>query len=159
MDDPHWRRGFALLHRYRLSFDLQSPWWHFDAGAELARDFPDTSIIINHAGLPADRSEAGLAGWRAAMSKMAQWRNVSVKISGLGQRGVAWTVAANGPIVRDVIALFGVERCMFASNYPVDRLCASLATIFSGFRAIVSNLPAADQRMLFHDNAVRIYRL
>ena len=159
MDDPRWRHGFAMLERYRLSFDLQTPWWHFDAAIALARDFPNTPIIINHTGLPADRSDAGLAGWRAAMREIARCENVCLKISGLGQPGASWTVAANGPIVRDAIAIFGVERCMFASNYPVDRLCATFATLFDGFRAAVSHLPHAEQRMLFHDNAVRIYRL
>jgi predicted TIM-barrel fold metal-dependent hydrolase len=68
-------------------------------------------------------------------------------------------VEANGPIVRDVIRIFGVERCLFASNFPVDSLCASFDTIFSGFKTIVADLDPADQRRLFHDNAVRVYRL
>ena len=159
MDDPHWRRGFALLERNGLSFDLQTPWWHIDAAAELARDFPKTSIVVNHTGLPADRSADGLAGWRGAMHALAECSNVFVKISGLGQPGGAWTLGANEPIIRDTIAIFGVDRCMFASNYPVDRLCAPFANIFAGFRAAVSERPLAEQRKLFHDNAVRIYRL
>lgn len=159
MDDPRWRRGFALLEPNGLSFDLQTPWWHFDAAAELARDFPNTSIIVNHTGLPADRSAQGLAGWRAAMETLAQCANVAVKISGLGQPGQAWTLAANAPIIRDTIAIFGVDRCMFASNYPVDKLCATFSTIYAGFRAAVSERPLAEQHKLFHDNAVRIYRL
>jgi predicted TIM-barrel fold metal-dependent hydrolase len=66
MDDPRWREGFALLARHDLSFDLQTPWWHLDAGAELARDFQATQIVINHTGLPADRSAEGLAAWGGA---------------------------------------------------------------------------------------------
>ena len=159
MDDPRWRRGFALLEPHGLSFDLQTPWWHFYAASELARDFPRTSIIVNHTGLPADRSAEGLKAWRAAMQSLARYANVSVKISGLGQPGHAWTLGANQPIIRDTIAIFGVDRCMFASNYPVDKLCAPFATIFDGFRAAVSDRPLAEQRKLFHDNAVRIYRL
>ena len=57
--------------RHGLHFDLQTPWWHFDAAAELARDFPATTIIVNHTGLPADRSAEGLAGWRRAMELLA----------------------------------------------------------------------------------------
>jgi len=159
MDDKRWRDGFALLEPLSLSFDLQTPWWHLDAAFDLARDFPRTSIILNHTGLPADRSIAGLAGWRSAMDLLAQNANVFVKISGLGQPGKPWAIAANGPIIRDTIAIFGVERCMFASNYPVDRLCGSFQTIFAGFRSAVSERPPTEQRMLFHDNAVRIYRL
>jgi predicted TIM-barrel fold metal-dependent hydrolase len=159
MDDPLWRRGFAVLGRYGLSFDLQAPWWHFSAAADLTRDHPNTPIIINHTGLPTDRSEQGLAGWRNAMDGVAQAENVFLKISGLGRLGRPWTLEENGPIIRDAIAIFGVERCMFASNYPVDKLCAPFETIFTGFRAAVSDRPISDQRKLFGENAVRIYRL
>jgi predicted TIM-barrel fold metal-dependent hydrolase len=159
MDDPRWREGYALLADHGLSYDLQTPWWHLDAALDLARDFPATAIILNHTGLPADRSGEGLNGWRRAMTRFAEAENVAVKISGLGQPGQPWTVEANGPIVRDVIRIFGVERCLFASNFPVDSLCASFDTIYSGFKAIVADLDPADQRRLFHDNALRVYRL
>jgi predicted TIM-barrel fold metal-dependent hydrolase len=159
MDDAAWRRGYALLERYDLSFDLQTPWWHLPEAARLARDFPRTPIILNHTGLPADRSPEGLAGWRQAMATLAAEPNASLKISGLGQPGSPWTIGANGPIVRDAVAIFGVERCMFASNFPVDSLCADFATIFSGFKEIVADFSRSERLQLFHDNAVRIYRL
>lgn len=159
MDDPNWRRGYALLEKYGFSFDLQTPWWHFDAAAALARDFPKTQIIINHAGLPADRSEEALAAWRDALETVAKEPNVAIKISGLGRPGLPWTLTANGAIVRDAINIFGVERAMFASNYPVDSLAGSFQMIYGGFRAAVSNRQIEERRMLFHDNAVRIYRL
>ena len=159
MDDPLWRKGYALLERFGLSYDLQTPWWHLDAAAALASDFPRTRIVINHTGLPADRSPAGLKGWRDALEAVAAVPNVAIKISGLGRDGLPWTLEANGPIIRDTIAILGVDRCMFASNYPVDRLAGAFDTIYDGFFATVADLPSADQRKLFHDNAVRIYRL
>jgi predicted TIM-barrel fold metal-dependent hydrolase len=134
-------------------------WWHLAEAAQLARDFPRTQIILNHTGLPADRSARGLAGWRTAMQTLAAEPNVAVKISGLGQLGRPWRVTANGPIVRDTIAIFGVDRCMFASNFPVDSLCADFATIFTGFKTIVADMPRAEQLDLFHDNALWFYRL
>jgi predicted TIM-barrel fold metal-dependent hydrolase len=159
MDDPAWRRGYALLGRFGLSYDLQTPWWHLDAAGDLARDFPQTPIIIDHTGLPADRSPEGLAAWRRAMERVATQDNVSLKISGLGRPGLPWTVEANGPVIRDAIAIFGVDRCMFASNFPVDSLVGSFASIFAGFMTAVANRPVAERRKLFHDNAMRIYRL
>lgn len=159
MDDPAWRRGYALLARHGLSFDLQTPWWHMDAAAALAADFPDTRIIVNHTGLPADRSPEGLAGWRHALAQAADAPNVALKVSGLGQPGLPWTEAANVPVIRDAIAIFGVERCLFASNYPVDSLVASYGTILRGFLAAIADRPPAERRMLLHDNAQRIYRL
>ncbi|MCW5690873.1 MAG: amidohydrolase family protein [Pseudolabrys sp.] len=159
MDDPTWRNGYALLETYGLSYDLQTPWWHFDAAAELAADFPRTTIIINHTGLPADRSAEGLAAWRGALDRVAAQDNVAIKISGLGRRGLPWTVEANGPIIRDTIAIFGAGRCMFASNYPVDSLAGSYRDIYAGFFAAVADRSEADQRKLFHDNALKYYRL
>ena len=159
MDDPAWRRGYALLERFGWSFDLQTPWWHLSAAADLAADFPGIPIIVNHTGLPADRSDEGLAGWRSALAIVAAYRNVALKISGLGQKGQPWTLTANRQVIVDAITIFGVDRCMFASNFPVDRLVAPFSTIFHGFRAAVSDRPAADTRKLFHDNAVRLYRL
>ena len=159
MDDPAWRRGYALLERHGLSFDLQTPWWHMDAAAELAGDFPGTQIIINHTGLPSDRSDEGLHGWRMAMERVARQPNVALKISGIGRAGLPWTVEANGPIVRDAISIFGVDRCMFASNFPVDSLVGSFTDIMNGFREAVAERPDADLDKLFKKNAERIYRL
>jgi len=157
MTDASWRLGYAELRRNNLRFDLQTPWWHLAEAARLATDFADTPIILNHTGLPADRSAEGVAGWKAAMTKLASCPNVAVKISGLGQPGQPWTVAANRAIVRTTIDLFGPSRCMFASNFPVDSLCATFHTIFAGFREIVRDFSASEQRCLFHDNAIRLY--
>ncbi len=159
MGDPNWRRGYALLERFGLSFDLQTPWWHLAEAARLARDFPATQIILNHTGLPADRSPEGLAGWRLAMHALAAEPNVAVKISGLGQLGQPWTIASNGPIVQETIEIFGVQRCMFASNFPVDSLVADFDSIFDGFDAMTRGFSDVERRALFHDNAARSYRL
>lgn len=159
MDDPRWRAGYALLERHALHFDLQTAWWHFDAAAALARDFPKIQIIVNHTGLPSDRTAEGLAGWRRALEGLATAPNVVLKISGIGVRHMPWTVVGNSPIVRDAIRIFGVERCMFASNFPVDGLVATYAQIYDGFLSTTADLPAADRQKLFHDNAARIYRI
>lgn len=159
MTDAAWRAGYAHLAPNGLHFELQTPWWHLHEAAQLARDFPATQIVLNHTGLPADRSATGIAGWKAAMQAIAACPNVAVKISGIGQAGLPWTVDANRPIVLATIEMFGVSRCMFASNFPVDSVCADFQTILSGFDTIVSAFSEDDRRALFHDNAVRIYRM
>jgi predicted TIM-barrel fold metal-dependent hydrolase len=159
MSDPRWRAGFALLARHGLSFDLQAPWWHLPEAAALARAFPDTLIVLNHTGLPADRAPAGLAGWRRAMEGLAGCPNVAVKISGLGVPGRAWTVAANRRVILETIELFGPDRCMLASNFPVDSLVATLDTIYAGFETITASFSAGDRARLFHDTAARLYRI
>jgi predicted TIM-barrel fold metal-dependent hydrolase len=159
MTDAKWRAGYARLAPLGLRFDLQTPWWHLGEAVRLAADYPNTQIILNHTGLPADRSAEGIAGWKRAMTALAGCPNVVVKISGLGQPGQPWTVASNRGIVRTTIDAFGVERCMFASNFPVDSVCADFGTIFNGFAEIVQDLDPAEQRALFHDNARRIYAI
>lgn len=152
-----WRRGYACLSRAGLIFELQAPWWHFGEACELARDFPDVTIIVNHTGLPADRSEEGLIGWRKAMARLADYPNVWLKISGLGEPGIAWSPERNGPVVHDAIKIFGAERCMFASNFPVDGVITTLSVIFDGFKAIVGSYPPASRLKLFFDNAATLY--
>lgn len=159
MDDPVWRKGYALLEQHGLHYDLQTPWWHLDAAAALARDFPRTTIVLNHTGLPADRSAEGLAGWRRALDGLAAEPNTALKISGLGLADASWPAEGNRDVVREAIRIFGPERCMFASNYPVDSLVASYDRIFDGFKSFVADMSRADQEKLFHDNAVRFYRL
>jgi len=158
MADPAFREGYRLMAKHGLHYDLQTPWWHLGEAADLAHDFPDTVIILNHTGLPSDRSADGLAGWRAAMERFAAEPNTAVKISGIGLPGVPWTVEANRVVVLETIRIFGVSRCMFASNFPVDGLCASVDAIFEGFQQIVAAFPETDRRKLFHDNAVNYYR-
>jgi predicted TIM-barrel fold metal-dependent hydrolase len=158
MSDEHWRRSYAALEGLGLHFDLQTPWWNLHEAERLARDFPGITLILNHAGLPNDRSAEGLAGWRLAMARLAQWPNVRVKISGLGQGGQRWRAKDNAWIVREVIAMFGCDRAMFASNFPVDSLCGSFDDIYSGFKSIVADFPSADQERLFYSNAQRVYR-
>jgi predicted TIM-barrel fold metal-dependent hydrolase len=159
MGDPRWKRGYALLERHGFSFDLQTPWWHLPEAAMLAREFPRTTIIVNHTGLPSDRSPDGLEAWRDALETVAAERNVALKISGLGQVDRGWSYASNRRVIRDAVTIFGVERCMFASNFPVDSLCADYDTVFDGFRRSVDDFPDADQARLFHANARRLYRI
>lgn len=154
-----WRSGYALLQRHGLMFELQAPWWHMDEAVELARDFPQTRIVVNHAGLPAQRDEDTLRGWRAAMSRLADCPNVVVKLSGLGVAGQPWTVEQQQPVVHALIADFGVRRCLFASNFPVDGLVVGLADLWSGFKALTQSLPPNDRLALFCDNAVEVYAL
>jgi predicted TIM-barrel fold metal-dependent hydrolase len=123
----------------------------------LAQAYPNTAIIINHSGLPADRSTEGIEAWSKAMKMVSQCPNVSVKISGIGVQNTQWTVQANGHIVKTLIDLFGIERCMFASNFPVDKICASFEEIFTGFEEIVSDLTVGEQDKLFRLNAIRTY--
>ena len=154
-----WRGGYAQLEAAGLMFELQAPWWHFGEAAELARDFPRTRIVVNHTGLPSERDAASLAAWRSALETLARAPNVFLKISGLGVAGQRWTPELQAPVVGAAIRIFGWQRCMFASNHPVDALLASLNDIFAGFKQLTADLPAPQRLALFCDNAADLYRL
>jgi predicted TIM-barrel fold metal-dependent hydrolase len=159
MTDPTWLSGFRLLTRYDLSFDLQLYPSQMQDAARLAARHPETSIILNHAGMPLDRDEAGLALWHSGMKVLAAQPNVSAKISGLGMMDWHWSTESIRPFVLDTIEYFGVERCMFASNFPVDRLYSSFETLYDAFGEIVRDFTENEQRSLFGNTAAQVYRL
>ncbi len=159
LTDPAWLAGFALLEKYGFSFDLQLYPSQMHDAARLAARHPRTSIILNHAGMPIDRDAEGLALWDSGMRELAAQPNVSVKISGLGMVDWHWTAESIRPFVLRTIDYFGVERCMFASNFPVDRLYGSFDSLFDAFALLVADFTGAEQRRLFGGTASRIYRL
>lgn len=159
MRDARWRAGYARLAQHGLRFDLQAPWTELADAAALCRAFPDTQLVLNHAGLPADRSAEGIAGWKKALSLLAACPNAAIKISGLGVPGKRWSATLQRQIVLSAIEIFGVQRAMFASNFPVDSLCASFDEIYSGFGEIVKDFSASERRRMFNDNALHIYAM
>ena len=159
MSDPVWRLGFSLLAKYCLHFELQTRYWHLPEAAALARDFPDIRIILNHSGMPDNRSEAGLASWRAGMQELALQPNVSLKISGIGEAGLVWSMNRQQTVVSESIEIFGLDRCMFASNFPVDGLVGTFDTIYNGFSEITKKFSDSDRAKLFHDNALKTYKI
>jgi predicted TIM-barrel fold metal-dependent hydrolase len=159
MQDPRWLAGLGLLQKYDLSWDLRVPWWHLEEAAEVARAYPNLPIALNHAGYPWDRSEEALGIWRKGMVMLAQSPNVVCKISNFCVPGLTWDVIENTKLIRECIEMFGVDRCMFASNYPVDRLKASWDFLFTSYKNAVRDFSYGDTKKMFCDTAARFYRL
>jgi predicted TIM-barrel fold metal-dependent hydrolase len=159
LTDTKWQSGYALLRKYNLSFDLQIYHPQMEDSYRLAERFSDIQIILNHTGMPIDRSPEGLRDWRRAMKRLAGAPNAACKISGLAMTNWRWTADSIRADVLGAIEAFGVDRCMFASNFPVDKLFSSYDAIFDAFKAITRNFSESERLKLFHDNAVRIYRL
>ena len=157
--DPQWRAGYALLGRYGLSFDLQIFWQQMADALDVARTYPDTQIILNHTGMPRKRDPAYLEAWRNGMRTLAAAPNVAAKISGLVMFHHDWTPEVIRPFVLDTIDIFGTDRCMFASNFPVDKLHADYGATWAAFDQITAPFSPDERRALFYDNAERFYRL
>ena len=159
MQDPAWRKGLGLLEKYDLSWDLRVVWWHLEEAAEVVREHPTLRVVLNHTGYPLDRSPEALVRWRRGMEALAACPNVHCKISGLIEPGAPWTQSANKPIILETIRIFGVDRCMFASNFPVDGLKGSWDYLYSCFKKATIDFPLEDRRKLFSENALRFYRI
>ncbi|WP_168207649.1 amidohydrolase family protein [Microlunatus elymi] len=159
MTDLQWQQGYSRLQEHGLGFELQTAWWHLDEALTLARTFPEIPIMINHAALPADRSAEGIAGWSAALRRIATAEQVSIKVSGIGLPGRPWSVVDHRIIVDTIAEIFGPQRMLFASNFPVDSLVGSYRDIYDGFLAITADWSAQEQQAAFLGNAIRCYHL
>jgi predicted TIM-barrel fold metal-dependent hydrolase len=176
--DPVFREGFAELGRRGLSFDAWLYHPQIPELTDLARAFPDTVIVFDHFGGPLGigpyegRREEAFAQWQVDVAELAACPNVYAKLGGLVMpiNGFGFhkrerpatsdeIVAATGRYYRHAIDCFGVERCMFESNFPVDRQSCSYHVLWNAFKKLVADASSAEKRWLFHDAAVKAYRL
>lgn len=156
---PALRKNIRLLAQHGLTFDLQVFSSQMAGAAELAAANPDITFILQHAGMLADRSAATVAAWREGMQRLAAQPNIVSKFSGLGtfiHRNDAGHIAF---MVSETVAWFGPERCLFGSNFPIEKLWTSYNELVNAHRAAIAGLPAEAQAMILHDNAARIYKL
>lgn len=155
--DPGWLEGFSHLATLGLSFDLQVFPDQLGQAARLAADHPDTTIVLDHAGMPIHRDAESHHQWRLGMRNLAKAPNVVTKISALGTNDHSWTKETIRPIVLDTIDIFGPNRTMFGSNFPVDSLYSSFTTLYTAFDEITAGMTAGDRRQLFSETAKTTY--
>jgi predicted TIM-barrel fold metal-dependent hydrolase len=157
--DAKFLAAFGLLRRFDLSFDLQIFPWQTKAAAGLVARHADTQFIVNHTLMPFDRSEPGLALWRDGLAILAALPNVAIKISGLGMSATGWNGEMSRRLAHETIECFGPGRCLFGSNFPVDRLMIDYDTPWQVFREVVAAYSAEEQVAMLRGNAERIYRI
>jgi predicted TIM-barrel fold metal-dependent hydrolase len=158
-NDPDFRRGFALLEKYDLSFELQVFAGQAKYAVELIKAFPNVRMVLVHAGMLTARDDATLAQWRDALTMMAAYPNLHVKISGPGMFTGGVTLPHARQWIGDVVRIFGAERVIYGSNFPLEKLHASYADFFGLYRTALSAYSEGEQRAVLHDNAVKFYRL
>ena len=159
MNDSAFRAGMKALAARGLLFELQVFSSQMQDAARLAADFPQVTFVLLHAGMLDDRSPEGWQRWRAGMRLLAACPNVVVKLSGLGTFARACSLALWKPVVEETLEFFGPARCMFGSNFPIEKLWTSYGELVSVMKACLAGLSAQDRQAVFHDNAARIYRL
>lgn len=159
MQEREWLAGYRLLERFGLSWDLRVLPRELEEAALVVRAHPGIPVALNHAGFPWDRSAQGLEAWRKGMRALAASAHCWCKLSCLCLPDGPWNYEANRRVVLEAIDMFGVHRCMFASNFPVDGLRVSFGRMFDDFKRMTAGFTDAERRALFHDNATRFYRL
>jgi L-fuconolactonase len=178
LSQANFRAGFAELGKLGLSFDAWLYHPQIPQLTDLAHAFPDTSIILDHCGGPlgiagyAGKTDAVFATWKASIQELAGCDNVTVKTGGLGMRingydfhehedppssdqlAEAWR-----PYIDTCIETFGADRCMFESNFPVDKGSYSYPVYWNACKKLASGASAIEKTDLFSSTAARVYRI
>jgi L-fuconolactonase len=176
--DSRFHEGFAFLKKYALSYDAGVYFHQLSELAGLARAFPEVPIILAHTGAPvhigpyAGKRQEVIDDWKHGISALAACPNVFIKLGGLGlpHCGFSWhqqtrppgsieLAKAMSPYFLWCIEQFGVERCMFESDFPVDKAFYSYIVIWNAFKRICQDFSPSERAALLHDTAVRAYRI
>ncbi|GMG82791.1 amidohydrolase family protein [Paralimibaculum aggregatum] len=158
-EDAAVQANIAHLADYGWSFDLQVFPGQMEGAARLAEACPDVTFILQHAGMLEDLSDAGRDIWRAGMARLAGCPNVVTKTSGLGTFIHRVDAAQIARILAETVELFGAERCLWGSNFPIEKLWTGFGDLLAAHRQAAETLSETEQAALFHDTAARVYRL
>ena len=157
--EPDFHRGFALLEKYSLVSSMSAQWQDMEKLHDLANKFPNVAIVVDHTGFPAERSAEYFEKWKRGMALVAMADNIVCKISGLGMGDNNWTVDSIRPYVLHSIESFGVDRCFFGTNWPVDWLWSSYDTLTDGYIEIIADFSHDDRVAIFSKNAEKLYNV
>lgn len=158
--DERFIAGIRLLGRMGLSFDLCMRPSELGDAVRLVDACPDTTFILDHCGNASVRAR-DLTAWKADIGRLAERKNVTCKVSGIVASAAPgrWTADDLAPIINHVRARFGPDRLVFGGDWPVCTLAATYRQWVETLRQIIADWPAAEQKKLFHDNAIQIYRI
>lgn len=159
LENEIWLNNFNLLKKYNLSFDHQICAHQAADTVQLAKRYPDVPIILVHLAFPIERHYAGIQAWKEYLQLMAECPNIFVKLSGVGMTDFFWSTSSIRNFILSGIDIFGVERCMFGSNFPVDKVMSNYDTLYQSFKEIVRDFSIGEKEKLFFSNADSIYRL
>jgi predicted TIM-barrel fold metal-dependent hydrolase len=178
LGDSQFRRGFACLGKLNLSFDAWLYYPQLPELVDLARAFPQVTIILDHIGAPlgvgpyAGKRDEVFQAWSRGIAALAGCPNVFVKLGGVGslRSGYDWherlvkpssveLAAALRPYFEWCIEKLGADRCMFESNFPVEKLSTSYVNLWNSFKRITEKYSVGERAALFHDTAARVYRI
>ncbi|GGO97217.1 amidohydrolase family protein [Wenjunlia tyrosinilytica] len=159
LGQPELENGLSALEAAGMSWEATCTWGEMARLKELALRHPDLRIALGHAGFPVSREESYLKHWYAACSDLAEAPNIVCKVSGLGMGDHTWTLESLRPMVKACLDIFGPERCMFGTNWPVDRLYASYDAVLTTCQDITRDLSPSHAQAFYAGTAQRFYGL
>jgi len=158
-DDRRFRDNLHKLEPYGWLFELQVFPEQMQGAARLVGDFPAIEFVLVHAGMPQAREGDPFERWRAGMAALAEHDNCLVKLSGLGTFTHRVSARFIGDIARECLTLFGADRCMFGSNFPIEKLWSDFDGLLAGYCEGLAGLPVDDAAKVFFETANRVYGL
>ena len=159
MKSDDWLRGFKEIDDRGLTFELQIFSNQMNDGYDLVKAFPNTNFILTHAGMLESNQPEDLQRWRAGMKKFLDCPNLYIKLSGLGTFIHKCEIDIWEPIVDEMISLLGAERCMFGTNFPVEKLWTTYSQMITVIRKCMSKYPLTVQNAVLNGTAAKIYRI
>ena len=159
MNDSGWRRGFSLLEKFGLIFELQIFANQMSDGVALAAAFPGIKIVLEHAGMLEDRSREGWERWREGMRQLAKERNVYVKLSGLGTFERTCSKELMRPVILETVEMFGPNRCLFGSNFPIEKIWTSYAELLAAYQSVLADFSLQERNEIMGNTAATVYSL
>jgi len=157
--DPVLQRNVAALAGFGLVFELQVFASQAASATALVDAAPETMFVLQHAGMPEDLGEDGVAAWRGLLAGLARRQNVVAKLSGLGTFLHRLDPAHVARVTAETVRAFGAERCLFGSNFPIEKLWTDHAALIAAHRDAAAPLGAAAAEAILGGTARRIYRL
>jgi predicted TIM-barrel fold metal-dependent hydrolase len=159
MLQPSWQRGLRLVGARGLHFELQVFPGQYANALSLIDAHPDTTFVLLHCGMPEDMSVTGMTAWRAGLRRLAERPNVLVKLSALGTFEHRCDADSWRPIIQRTVDTFGPGRCMFGSNFPVEKLWTDYGSLLCAVRSALDVYTQEEQAAVLYDTAARLYRI
>ena len=161
LKEETWLKNFSLLSKYNLSFDLSILLNQVNDAAKLISNESNTLFIINHTLSPMDVTENSMEAWLSGIKLLSSFDNVVVKLSGFGEFNSKWTEETIRPLILNAIDNFGVDRCMFGSNFPVDKFLSSSGYFdyWNAYFNIVIDFTDNEKDKMFYQNAEKFYKI
>ena len=157
LDSDQWRKGYSLLEKYGPIFCANIFWEDMHKGAKLASDYPNIKFIVDHTGFPQERTNEYFKNWKEAITKISTVENVWIKISGLGMAEWAWTTESIRPWVEHCVDSFGIDRTIWGSNWPVDKLFGMYESVIYSYNKIWENFTDDEKIKMFKSNAEKLF--